>query len=92
MNINGLIKSVEAEQKVSDKFTKREFIIEVDHKTNYPQTISMELVNDKCDIIDEHKVGDEVNVAFNLRGRAVTTKDGKTKNYNTIQAWKIDKI
>jgi single-strand DNA-binding protein len=91
MNIKGIIKSIEKEQKISEKFCKREFVIEVDYESNYPQLIQMELVNDKCDLIDPYLVGEKVTVHFNLRGREVSTKDGKKKVYNTIQAWKFEK-
>ena len=91
MYIKGIIKTIEKEQKITDKLTKREFVLETDYESNYPQTILMELVNDKCDLIDPYMVGDMVTVHYNLRGREVTTKDGNKRIYNTISAWKFEK-
>ena len=77
--------------KVSEKFSKRTFVIEelVD-VGNYPQTIEVELQQDKCSLIDSIQVGQEVEAHYNLRGRSWTNPQGEVKYFNTIVVWKID--
>ena len=77
--------------KVSEKFSKRTFVIEelVD-VGNYPQTIEVELQQDKCSLIDSIQVGQEVEAHYNLRGRSWTNPQGEVKYFNTIVIWKID--
>lgn len=79
--------------KVSEKFSKRTFVIEelVD-VGNYPQTIEVELQQDKCSLIDSIQVGQVVEAHYNLRGRSWTNPQGEVKYFNTIVVWKIDGI
>ena len=76
---------------VSDKFKKREFVIEYAENPQYPEYIKMEFVQDKCDLLDSFKVGDMVSVEYNLKGRKWTNPEGEDVYFNTIQAWKISK-
>lgn len=89
-NITGTLKVKNAEQQVSEKFRKREFVI-TDNSSQYPQHISFQLTQDKCSLIDNCKVGDEIKVFFNLRGREwKSPKDGEIKYFNSLEAWKIE--
>jgi hypothetical protein len=90
-NIIGTLKVKNAEQQVSEKFRKREFVI-TDNSSQYPQHISFQLTQDKCGLIEGYKPGDEIKVFFNLRGREwKSPKDGETKFFNSLEAWKIEK-
>lgn len=63
-----IIEIFDSEQK-SEKFRAREFVLEVvDGK--FPQQIKFQLVNDRCDIIDDCELGEEINVSFKLTGRS----------------------
>lgn len=78
------------EQQISEKFKKREFVVQ-DDSSQYPQVISFQLVQDKCSLLEAYNEGDEINVSFNLRGREwVSPKDGVTKYFNSLEAWKIE--
>ena len=74
-------------QQISEKFKKREFVIKTDDK--YPQFITLQLVNDKCGLIDPVSFGDDMTVQININGREYQ-KDGQTKYFNSIEAWKIE--
>lgn len=74
-------------QQISDKFKKREFVIKTEG--TYPQFITLQLVNDKCGLIDPVSVGDDMTVQININGREYQ-KDGQTKYFNSIEAWKIE--
>lgn len=52
----------------------------------------MQLVNDKCSLLDNIYAGTKVNVSYNLKGREWNSPQGETKYFNTIEAWKITKV
>ena len=90
MNLKGTIKEIFDTQHVSDRFSKREFVVEYIDNPQYPQYVKFEMTQDKCDLLDQYKVGDEVDVQFNVRGRAWTNPQGVTQYFNTLQAWRLD--
>jgi hypothetical protein len=65
-------------------FTKR--IIVVETSEQYPQKLAIDFVKDKCSILDNYKVGDEVKVSVNLRG---TEYNGRY--FVNLQGWRIEK-
>lgn len=91
MEVTGLLKAKFDTQKVSEKFTKRDFVLTTDASTPYPQFISFQLTQDKCTSIDAINNGDEIKVHFNLRGREWNGPQG-VKYFNTLEAWKIEKV
>jgi hypothetical protein len=77
-------------QKVSENFSKREFVVKTDEQ--YPQHILVELHQDNTDLLDNYEVGQNVTVSINLRGRSWTNPtDQKEKYFNTIIAWRIER-
>jgi len=72
---------------VSDKFTKREFILQTDGE--YPQYLQFQLTQDKCPLLDKFQTGQQVTIHFNVRGKE-WTKDGKTSYFNSLEAWRIE--
>lgn len=89
MDITGILKVKGEAQQVSEKFRKREFVLS-DNSTQYPQHISFQLTQDKCSLIDQYNVGDEIKVHFNLRGREWTSPKNEVKYFNTLEAWRIE--
>lgn len=89
MEITGILKAKFDTQKVSDRFSKREFVLTTDPTTDYPQHVSFQLVNDKCGILDQFETGSELKVVFNLRGREWDGPQG-IKYFNTLEAWRIE--
>ena len=76
---------------VSDKFKKRELVLEMVDGA-YTQLIKFQLVQDNCAKLDAFKVGDDVSVSFNLRGREWTDPQGEVKYFSNLDAWKIDPL
>lgn len=72
---------------VSDKFTKREFILQTDGE--YPQYLQFQLTQDKCPLLDKFQTGQQVTIHFNIRGKS-WEKDGKTSYFNSLEAWRIE--
>lgn len=77
-------------QQITEKFKKREFVVEYAENPEYPELLKFELVQDKCEVLDAYQVGDSITVAYNLRGRKYT-KDGNDMYFNSLQAWKLSK-
>tara|TARA_B100000579_G_C22780960_1_gene829274 strand:- start:866 stop:1258 length:393 start_codon:yes stop_codon:yes gene_type:complete len=89
MEIKGKIKKISETIEISDRFRKREFIIEYSNNPEYPQFIQFEMVQDRCEFLDQFKEGQQVEIFFDLRGREWTSPQGEIKYFNTLQAWKI---
>ena len=86
----GTIKVISDTQRISDKFQKREFVV-TDTTSMYPQDILFQTTQDKCNLLDQFQVNENVEVSFNLRGREWTSPQGEVKYFNTIEAWRIEK-
>ena len=85
---SGIVKRVESVQKISEKFSKREIVIEV--PGDYPQICAFELHQERCALADSIEIGDNVEIDFDLRGREWTNKTtGVVRVFNTLVAWKI---
>jgi hypothetical protein len=91
MEVIGTLKTKFDTQKVSDRFQKREFVITTDANTPYPQHVSFQVTQDKCNILDQFNSGEEIKVQFNLRGREWNGPQG-VKYFNTLEAWRIERV
>jgi len=89
MDVIGKIKVLNAIQQVSASFKKQELVVETSEQ--YPQSIMIEFAQDKCDLLNSYRVGDDVKVSINLRGREWINPQGEAKYFNQIQGWKIEK-
>lgn len=90
MEIKGKVHAIGQTEQVTEKLAKRELIIEYAENPQYPEYLKFEAVQDRCNLIDIVKVGDDVTVYFNLKGRLWTDKAGKKSYFNSMQLWKID--
>ena len=90
MEITGKIKFIDETKPQKNGFRKREIVVTTQEQ--YPQHIKIEFVQEKCDVINGYKVGDNVKVGINLRGREWTDPEGKIKYFNSVQGWRIDKL
>ena len=89
MDIKGKVHEVAPTQQVTDSLKKRELIVEYVENPQYPEYLKFEAINDRCALLDNVKVGDDVEVFFNLRGRPWTDKTGKKSYFNSLQLWRI---
>jgi hypothetical protein len=90
--LNGVIKMIKPTQQVSEKFSKREFVVTDMSEVQYPQDIQMEFTQDKVALLDTFMEGQEVEVSFNLKGREWVSPTGDVKYFNTLQAFRLDKV
>ena len=90
MELNVKIHSISETQNVTDTFSKREFIVET--QEDYKQYLQLQVIKDKCNVLNNYKVGQEVKVSLNLKGRLWTNAQGKEIAFNTLECWRIDKV
>lgn len=87
----GIVKSIGEVRQLSEKFKVIDLVVKTDGE--YPQTLLFQCSNDTADNVVKYiKVGDAVDISFNLRGREWTNPDGVVKVFNTLDAWKVFKI
>lgn len=91
MEVKGKILEINDTQQISDRFQKREFVIEYAENPQYPEYVKFECIQDKVSMLDDYAVGDEVTVFFNLKGRKWTDPKGEVKYFNSLQAWRMQK-
>jgi hypothetical protein len=90
MDIKGKVHEISAVQNVTETFKKRELVVEYAENPQYPEYIKFEALQDKVNLFDNVKVGDQVEVFFNLRGRPWTDRNGKTSYFNTLNVWRLN--
>lgn len=78
-----VVKIFDVESKTAS-FQAREFVIETAND-RYPQMIKFQLTQDRCSIVDNYKVGEEIKVYFDLRGR-----EWNEKYFTNLNAWKVE--
>jgi len=92
MEIKGKVHEIGALQQVSETFKKRDLIVEYAENPTYPEYIRFEALQDKTSLFDSLKVGDDVEVSFNLRGRPWTDKTGKVSYFNSLVVWRLNTL
>ena len=90
MEIKGKVQEVSPTAQVTDTLKKRELIVEYIENPQYPEYLKFEAIQDKCNLLDNVRVGDDIEVFFNLKGRPWTDKTGKKTYFNSLQLWKIN--
>ena len=90
--LEGILVLKEDAQDISASFKKREFVIEVINERNsdWNDFIKFQLTQDRCNLIDNVNVNDEVKVSFNIRGNK-WERDGKVNYFTNLDAWRIEK-
>ena len=89
--LSGSVKVVNPTVQVNERFSKREFVL-TDTSSMYPQDIQFQLTQDKCSLLDGVNVNDTIEVSFNIRGREWINPLGEAKYFNSLEAWRIDRL
>lgn len=79
----GVLHKVFDTENKTQTFQTREFVIKQDG--NYPQFIKFQLTQDRCDLINNFKEGENVKVSFDLRGR-----EWNERYFTNLNAWRIE--
>ena len=91
--ITGKVIDISPVNQVSDKFKKREFVIEKKESGGtavFIDYVKFQLVQDKVDLINESFLNEDVKIWFNLKGNK-WERDGKINYFTNLDAWKIEK-
>jgi hypothetical protein len=93
--INGRLAEKFETQVISDRFQKREFILEIkstgSNGFEFVDFVKFQTTQDKCSLLDQFTIDDVVKVSFNLRGRK-WEKEGQTSYFTNLEAWRIEKM
>jgi hypothetical protein len=90
--ITGTIHEISDTNQVSDRFKKREFVVEKKENNGgavFQDYIKFQLTQDRVSLVDNFKVGDEVKIMFNIRGNR-WEKAGKVNYFTNLDAWRIE--
>jgi len=88
--VEGRIRKLEDTQQVTERFRKREFVLELDDNPQYPQFVLFQLTGNRCEALDGFEAGQEVRVEFSLRGREWKSPRGEIKYFNSLDVWKLE--
>ena len=92
MQIQGKIHATFDAAQVTDRFRKREFVLELEGASRYPQYVMFQLTGDRCEALEGFDAGHEVAVEFSLRGREWTSPKGEVRFFNSLEVWSIDRV
>lgn len=86
--VTGKLHKVFDTQQVTDKFSKRELVLQLGGK--YPQLVLFQLTGKRCGDLDGYRVGDMLRVEFSLRGREWTSRQGEVRYFNSLDVSKLE--
>jgi hypothetical protein len=86
-----LYRVFETQTKGAKDFRVREFVIELEGSSRFPQFVQFQLTGDRCENLDGFKENDEVKVEFSLRGREWESPQGETRFFNSLNVWTIER-
>lgn len=88
MQLTGEIYLIGTSKHITDNLAIREFTLITDKSGSHPQYHQLQMLNSRGDILSQFKIGDQVVVDVNVKGRM--SKEGD-KAYNSLEAWKVNK-
>lgn len=91
MKIEGKIKTIGSEETFGKNgFRVRKIVVVTNEQ--YPQPVEIQFVQDKCVILDNYQVGQDVEININIRSREYTSPQGEIKYFINLQGWRISKV
>ena len=82
LKIEGKLIKILPVQKISEKFSKQQIVIETIE--DYPQEVVFDVKEKDFERVEGLKVGDKLEVSFNVRGR-----EWQGRHFVNLTAWKI---
>ncbi|WP_160067509.1 DUF3127 domain-containing protein [Sphingobacterium bovisgrunnientis] len=92
MDIKGRVHEIGPVQQVTDSFKKRELVLAYWENPQFVEYITFQAMQDRVSIFDNLKVGQDVSIDFNIKGRPWTNKDGATTYFNSLVAWRVSPL
>ena len=81
----GIVKNMSLVEKKSETLTVQDIVLEIPDK--YPQLVLFQFKNDRTEQLKDLKVGDNVRIHWNLRGR-----EFNGKFYTSLDGWRVEKL
>lgn len=92
IELTGFVRRILPAQQISERFTKRELVVETTENPRYPQLVQFEASGDRCALFDHLREGDEVRIEFSVRGREWTSPKGDVKYFNTLSVFAVTRV
>jgi hypothetical protein len=87
-DLTGKLHKVSPTQVISEKFSKREFVLECENG-KYNEYVKCEVINDNIKFLENVEIGYHINAKCYIKGRYFQKKDGSEGLINSIQAYEI---
>jgi len=92
IEVTGKLHLIYDTKQVTERFQKREFVVEMLDNPKYPQMVLFQLTGNRCDQLDQVQVGQTVRIDFSLRGREWKSPKGEVKYFNSLDAWSVEPL
>ena len=80
--IQGKLVKVSNPIKISDKFSNRQFVLELDRQWN--KEVMFQLNNDNMGLIDKVDIDDIIEIQFDINCKSYTDKKGQSKWFTNL--------
>jgi hypothetical protein len=90
LEITGKLHKLFDTQTVTEKFNKREFVVELPGR--HSQLVLFQLTGKRCADLDGFNPGDEVRIEFSLRGREWTSRQGEVRYFNSLEVTRLERL
>ena len=72
----------------ANQMKKQILVVETDNQ--YPQKLPIEFIKDKCDLLNNLQIGQQVKVSVNVRGNEYQDRNQVTRFGLSFQGWKVE--
>lgn len=72
----------------ANQMKKQILVVETDHQ--FPQKLPVEFIKEKCDLLNNIQIGQQVKVSVNVRGNEYQDRNGITRFGLSFQGWKVE--
>ena len=82
------------EVQITETFKKREFVVETTESNagrEFVEQIKFQILQDKCEMLENYNLNDQVKVSFSIKGRK-WEKDGRGGYFVNLDAWRIEPV
>jgi single-strand DNA-binding protein len=91
IELGGFIEHVGDTQQISEKFSKRDFVLRID-SGKYTEFIRCEATNASCDMLNGFKQDEEVKISVYLTGRKYNKPTGEVAYFTSVKLSAINKV
>lgn len=73
-------------------YTSRVFYLETSSNPQFPNNPAFVLKDERCNLVNDIKPGEQIEVNFGINGRFYQNSQGETKHFNECVAYSIAKV